>query len=160
MIKTEQARRPRTATPSKYPQGYFKPKPCRCCGTQFQPDSPSQLYCSIPCAEEAQRNRYYKKKYGIDTSEWNKLYVEQNGLCFICEGEGFVMRDCHEAKLMVDHCHSTGKVRGLLCHNCNRALGLLQDDLKSLSRAIQYLERATTIPQGSTAKRLEAHGPS
>jgi hypothetical protein len=56
------------------------------------------------------------------------------------------MREDHTAKLMVDHCHATGKVRGLLCHNCNRALGLLKDDKSTIRRALEYLEGATTIP--------------
>lgn len=46
----------------------------------------------------------------------------------------------HKLKLVVDHCHSSGKVRGLLCHNCNRALGLFQDSMSSLTRAIEYLK--------------------
>lgn len=60
-------------------------------------------------------------------------------------------------KLNVDHDHKTRNVRGLLCHNCNRALGLLKDNINSLKSAISYLEGATTIPEGSTDKCLEAH---
>ena len=56
------------------------------------------------------------------------------------------MAEHHKSKLVVDHCHATGKVRGLLCHNCNRALGLLKDKISVLKNAIQYLEGATTIP--------------
>lgn len=75
-----------------------------------------------------------------------KMSEEQGGLCAICRTEGFVMSKSHEAKLMVDHCHRTGEVRGLLCHNCNRALGLLQESIDNTKRALEYLERATTIP--------------
>jgi len=45
----------------------------------------------------------------------------------------------HSMKLVVDHCHEGGQVRGLLCHNCNRALGLLKDDVDTLQKAIDYL---------------------
>ena len=54
--------------------------------------------------------------------------------------------------LVVDHDHKTGKVRGLLCHNCNRALGLLKDSTEYLENCISYLKRVTTIPKGSTLK--------
>lgn len=50
------------------------------------------------------------------------------------------MANHHKMKLVVDHCHVTGKVRGLLCHNCNRALGLLKDSVDNLSKAIDYLK--------------------
>jgi hypothetical protein len=65
-------------------------------------------------------------------------------------------KERHKLKLVVDHCHSSGEVRGLLCHNCNRALGLLKDSVDSLMRAARYLEGATTISKGSTPKRVEA----
>lgn len=67
------------------------------------------------------------------------MHFDQSGLCAICGGEGFTMKECHSLKLVVDHCHATGKVRGLLCHNCNRALGLLKDSSESLRCAINYL---------------------
>jgi len=71
----------------------------------------------------------------------------KGGLCWICEGEGFTMHKNVEgsAKLVVDHDHKTNEVRGLLCHNCNRALGLLQDDVGNLQKAIEYL---TKSPKG------------
>ena len=62
------------------------------------------------------------------------------------------MRDIHSGALVVDHDHKTGAVRGLLCHNCNRALGLLQDSKENLMNCLSYLERVTTIPKGSTVK--------
>lgn len=145
MLKTTQARKVRTGTPDKYPQGKFKDKSCRCCQNLFSPQAPSQLYCSTDCASKAQQDAYYARTYGISREEWEAMYARQGGRCFICLGEGFTMKADHEAKLMVDHCHSTGKVRGLLCHNCNRALGLLQDDKQAIKRALEYLEGATTI---------------
>jgi hypothetical protein len=66
---------------------------------------------------------------------------EQNNNCFLCGSEGFLMDTSkHSEKLVVDHCHSTGKVRKLLCHNCNRALGLFQDNPEVLRKAANYLE--------------------
>lgn len=145
-----------TANPSKYPQGYFKEKPCRKCGTVFKPQAPSHLYCSQECTDEALADRYYKRVYGILAKDYKEMHKKQNGLCAICYSPGFNMKDLNEPQLVVDHCHSTGKVRGLLCHNCNRALGLFQDLVGVVENAKRYLEGATTIPPGSTLKRVEA----
>lgn len=134
-----------TAKASKYPQGYFKEKPCRMCGTLFMPNAPSELYCSDTCKDRGMANNYLKRNYGIMMDDYDRIYKEQKGLCCICGTEGFIMnKDRHKLKLVVDHCHETGKVRGLLCHNCNRALGLLKDNVDYLKIAIKYLEGATT----------------
>lgn len=130
-----------TASPSKYPQGYFKDKPCRECGTMFSPKAPSEHYCSDRCKDRAYTTAYLNRKYGITLSDYERMHAEQSGRCKICGGEGFVMdKDRHSLKLVVDHCHVTDKVRGLLCHNCNRALGLLKDNIQTLENAIAYLK--------------------
>lgn len=134
------AKAEQTATPSKYPQGRFKPKPCRKCGTEFPPKAPSELYCSDPCRTEALNDRYLERAYGITLEDYRRMLKEQDSKCKLCGGEGFLMdTERHSVKLVVDHCHKDGHVRGLLCHNCNRALGLLQDDKETLQRAIDYL---------------------
>lgn len=66
---------------------------------------------------------------------------EQAWKCAICKDFGFKMRDNHISGLNLDHFHSTGKVRGLLCHNCNRGLGLFQDNPEYLRQAALYLEK-------------------
>jgi hypothetical protein len=149
-----------TATPSKYPQGYFKPKKCRWCEEVFGPVAPSHLYCSDACKDNGLADNYYKNTYGSSLKEVESLLESQNNLCFICEEVGFKMNEHVHSPLNVDHCHTTGVVRGLLCHNCNRALGLFKDSVDRLKRAISYLEGVTTIPQGSTQKSVEAHDPS
>lgn len=149
-----------TAKPSKYPQKKFKAKPCRQCGTTFDPLAPSHLYCSDTCSTAAQTEKYLKKTYGISWEEYILMHHLQNGVCKICGGKGFKMQETHQVLLVVDHCHESGKVRGLLCHNCNRGLGLFQDSIDYLLKAAEYLEGATTIPKGSTPKWVEAHGPS
>lgn len=138
-----------TASPEKYPQGYFKQKPCRVCDTVFQPIAPSHLLCSDECRDINKSEKYLQTTYGISVADYKRQYVKQGGLCALCRGEGFLMKKKHKVKLVVDHCHSTGRVRGLLCHNCNRGLGLFQDDPSALTRAIEYLEGAEIIPQGS-----------
>ena len=140
-----------TAAPSKYPQGRFKDKPCRTCGTVFSPQAPSHLHCSDKCKQRSADSNYLRKNYGITVEEYEQMFIEQDYKCKICGTNGFKIEPNARQLLAVDHCHTTGMVRGLLCHNCNRALGLFQDDVRNLSNAIAYLN-ATTIPNGSTPK--------
>ena len=120
-------------------KGSRRHKPCRRCDEDFKPASPSQLYCSDQCAADGKTSAYLKRVYGITLDDYERMHYEQSGLCAICGSEGFLMKECHSIKLVVDHCHATGKVRGLLCHNCNRALGLLKDNVPNLQAAINYL---------------------
>ncbi|AFK13461.1 endonuclease VII [Yersinia phage YpP-G] len=129
-----------TATPSKYPQGHFKDKKCKCCNLVFKPKSPAELYCSDRCKDRGIQTAYLMRSYGITLDDYEEMLESQKGLCKICGTEGFAMNPkVHKIKLVVDHCHTKGNVRGLLCHNCNRALGLLKDNVKSLQAAIEYL---------------------
>ncbi len=141
-----------TANPSKYPQGYFNNKPCKTCKKEFSPMAPSNMYCGDECADIATTKRYLKKNYKMTIEQYKELVDKHNGSCAICGGAGFEIVRNQRSLLIIDHCHSTGVVRGLLCHNCNRALGLFKDSTESLKKAISYLERATTISSESTLK--------
>lgn len=78
-----------------------------------------------------------KSNYGLTKDQYLNLYSETNGCCFICgEHESLFKRGLH-----VDHCHTTGMIRGLLCSNCNTALGKFKEDSIILEKAIQYLNR-------------------
>lgn len=70
------------------------------------------------------------KKYGLVKSQFNKMSEQQNHRCKIC---------ARQTKLVVDHCHKTGAVRGLLCNLCNRGLGLFLDCEDALIAAATYL---------------------
>lgn len=85
--------------------------------------------------QEYYRN-YWLKKYNITSVEYKQLLEKQNGVCAICLNPE---RQQNRAFLAVDHCHATGKVRGLLCSNCNRAIGLLDDSLVNIENALAYL---------------------
>jgi hypothetical protein len=89
------------------------------------------------------RNKTYEEQrisrirmYGISVSEYESMLEQQGGGCYIC---GKKPED--KRALDIDHDHKTGKVRGLLCSNHNRGIGLLNDDISFLARAIQYLAR-------------------
>ncbi|WP_288878689.1 endonuclease VII domain-containing protein [Megasphaera massiliensis] len=145
-------KREQTAMASKYPQGYFTEKKCKHCGILFSPNAPSELYCSDGCKNYGVADAYYRRTYHITLEEYLDLAEKQNFVCAICGEENFAMGVNHTGCLVVDHSHETGKVRGLLCHNCNRALGLLKDDSSLVSKAFHYLQSVTTIPKGSTLK--------
>ncbi len=115
----------------------FTKKPCNACGTEFTPRAPRNCYCSEECKDE---NAYLLRTYGITSVDYARMLEEQNGVCYICYRKNIILKKgMHKGNLCVDHCHDTGRVRGLLCHNCNRALGLLQDSTERLERAIAYL---------------------
>jgi hypothetical protein len=83
------------------------------------------------------------KKYGVDESGFDVLWFAFNGKCGICEKELKQPTKTRGQSLdvvAIDHDHDTGNVRGLLCNACNKAIGLLSDDINILKRAIQYLE--------------------
>ena len=68
------------------------------------------------------------------------MFKEQNECCAICGKHKSELNMKRKNNLCVDHCHETGRIRGLLCDKCNRGIGLLGDSLKNLKSAISYLE--------------------
>ena len=140
-IRDPNKSRTMTAAPSKYPQGKFRDKGCGWCGCSFSPMGPSHKYCGEECKSSANSDKYYRKQYGISLHRVEELYKFQGGKCAICEGTGFKMREDLRSNLHLDHCHITGEVRGLLCPNCNRALGLLGDSVDNMRRAIEYVSK-------------------
>jgi len=81
---------------------------------------------------DRQASRSYK--YGITPEDFKQMFEAQQGKCAICNEEPKTKRGLH-----VDHDHETGKVRGLLCHGCNVALGSFKEDVTLLNKAIEYL---------------------
>jgi hypothetical protein len=74
--------------------------------------------------------------YGITEDDYKEIFDRQNGLCFICERPPNGRWD----NLVIDHCHKTEKVRGLLCGSCNKSLGCFLDNKNILRNAILYLQ--------------------
>jgi len=81
---------------------------------------------------------HMKRAYGLDFKDYEKMLELQNGVCAICSSPPPNNR---KTRLAIDHCHKTGKVRGLLCDKCNRSIGLLKDDVSVLKSAIKYLTK-------------------
>lgn len=93
--------------------------------------------------EKERRSKWLKTKYKLSYEEYEKLFINQRGLCAICQ-----VKISIEAKLnghdtaCVDHNHATLKVRGLLCNHCNRAIGLMKENIESMKQMIFYLENS------------------
>jgi len=122
-----------------YPDRKRPPKPCKVEGCE------DILYAKGLCHAHYLR-RKTMKSYGTDETEFFRLHKQQGGLCLICEQpERSVNGLSGKTKaLAVDHCHTSGAVRGLLCSSCNIGLGLFQDSPELLLNAAQYLLRHKT----------------
>lgn len=84
---------------------------------------------------EQTRSYNLKKKYGLSVEEYNQMFLTQEGKCKICSTHQSELKK----RLYVDHCHATGKVRGLLCHNCNLAIGYFQDNSQLMLKGANYV---------------------
>lgn len=111
-------------------------------------------YCKPCCREYGRRNHQtprrqkshwlhqLRSKYGIDEKTYTAMLTDCGGLCTICrKPESCKNRRGEVRKLAVDHCHRTGKVRGLLCQQCNQAIARLRDDPILCRAAAEYLEK-------------------
>lgn len=89
------------------------------------------------------RNAVLKSEFGITRDDYNRMLNEQNNVCAICFKPEYD-KDARTKKiksLAVDHCHDTGKVRGLLCRKCNTAIGLFQEDINIINNCVNYLQK-------------------
>ncbi len=150
------------------PQKDIPEKPCLVCDQLFQPYRETSLICKeYSCKREMYNIRWRKwrdqpgsaekikeardtwreeggprrtellRKYNLTLEEYDNL-LKKTGGCQICgksEADG--------VKLVVDHCHQTNKLRGILCRGCNASLGQLGDTLESIQNAIEYLENSS-----------------
>ena len=137
-------------------------KSCPECGSAFT-GHPNKKFCSVECrsaayAETARANtakwrkadverarnldysKHLKRKYGISVEEYERRLSEQNGRCKICNRTPEEVQDKTAWRLAVDHCHTTGKVRGLLCRPCNTAIGQLQESADIIQKALEYVK--------------------
>lgn len=129
-------------------------KQCNKC-TQYKEFSRFDLKNGKPCRNTCKdcrnhnmKSRPYRKglplkdyrlqmQYGITLKQYDEMAADQNGLCKLCNR---VSLNHWGTELCVDHCHKTGKVRGLLCDKCNKGLGQFEDNIETLQKAIEYLK--------------------
>jgi hypothetical protein len=106
---------------------------CKSCHAVF-----TKAWKTVNRAKDAENMRRWQlmNYYGITLEQYKEMLAKQNNVCAICE------RICKTgASLAVDHCHTTNRVRGLLCAACNRAIGNFQDSPTLLRKAATYLEQ-------------------
>ena len=90
------------------------------------------------------RRSQLRAAYNISEEDYEAMASVQEGMCAICDGEDERKRaDGTPYPLSVDHDHSDGRVRGLLCNRCNAGLGMFREDIDALQRAIEYLKLYT-----------------
>ena len=88
-----------------------------------------------------QKAAYWReKKYGLSSEDYKNMLDEQNDKCKICLTSFTILDTKH---IHVDHCHTTNKIRGILCGMCNLGLGHFKDDIQKLTKAINYLQENT-----------------
>ncbi|WQZ00171.1 recombination endonuclease VI [Vibrio phage vB_ValC_WD615] len=103
-------------------------------------------YCSTKCQyrycyhntkgrKEAQRNAHYKHRFGISWDDKIKMLESQGNVCKVCGTD----KPGGQGHWHLDHCHNTGKVRGILCMRCNVVLGQVEDNVEILEKLGEYL---------------------
>jgi hypothetical protein len=85
------------------------------------------------------------RRYGLTIAEYDRMWTEQEGVCAACDQPETATNQFGKRRLAVDHDHTTGRVRGLLCSTCNRALGLLGDDWQRVLGVLAYLEATSDL---------------
>jgi hypothetical protein len=121
-------------------------KKAECFTNSTRSKSGLQSYCKDCMAgvgrdtynKEQRRDRHLKRAYGLARTDYDNMYSEQDGRCAICNIKEI---ETPEGTLCVDHDHATGKVRSLLCKQCNHALGLFQDNPLFCNSAANYLRK-------------------
>ncbi len=129
-IQRPQGRLCRPCAQEKWTKPKPELRPCVVCDTLFQPRDKGEryAYCGTAC-----HNTYRAaKRYGLTVAEYRAMVAAQGGRCLICK---------KRKKLVIDHCHNSTRVRGLLCSHCNSGLGYFFDTPERLEEAAVYLRR-------------------
>jgi hypothetical protein len=96
---------------------------------------------------ETNKNWKLRAVYGTTPEEYQNLLKQQNYKCVICNIE-FVMEPRNNARYPhLDHEHSSGWIRGILCSNCNHAIGLLGEDIERMEKAVEYIISNSAPPE-------------
>ena len=127
------------------------PRPMKICDTHLCNNLTNGKLCKKCDTERRRRDKkpeykrfwHTERKYGVDESGFETLWIAFNGRCAICDKRLLQPTNTRGQGLdvvAIDHNHATGNLRGLLCNACNKGIGLLQEDVAILKKAIEYLE--------------------
>lgn len=96
------------------------------------------------------------ERYNMSYEEYEWMLARQGGVCAICfNAETLKSKNGNLKSLSIDHCHSTGMIRGLLCNSCNSLLGAAKDNTQTLSAALCYLNEARERYVSATPEELK-----
>jgi len=113
----------------KWSGKHYSSARCKPCHQEYKRESPT-----------TPRNRKAEKlqlRYGLTYEQWEQMRANEGNACMICG----ITEDEIDKKLDVDHCHTSGKVRGILCNPCNNMIGHAKDNIAALRAAADYLEQ-------------------
>ncbi len=116
---------------------------CHHCKNEYKPNSPRQRFCQTCIPDMRHRGIMYR--YGLSRTEWIAMFVKQQGKCAICKRK--IKSKAGKGAAMVDHCHETGRIRGLLCGKCNFTIGHNSWLIKYQKEIIDYLDRSLNKPK-------------
>lgn len=136
---------------------------CRACASAYHKQRRGEInkrrrnaYAADPTTRLSSNKNHYKrhpevyeqssrksnlKRYGISEEQYQEMLHRQGGVCAICKNNEISKVNGKFMRLGVDHNHSTGKIRELLCSNCNKGIGNLKEDIAILQAAIDYIQR-------------------
>lgn len=121
----------------EYAREYRKTPKQKAYNNAYKKQSHWRSYYKSDAWKKYHKNASLIRVYGITLEQYTQMLHNQDGRCAICRRLGSELPKA----LAVDHCHASGRVRELLCHPCNQALGLFKENLDALNSAIAYLER-------------------
>lgn len=107
---------------------------CKDCHLEYYRNRWKDADPSYRDARKESSRKYILSQYGLTQEDYDTMLKGQGFVCAVCGTEP------ESGNLAIDHCHKSGGVRGLLCKQCNAAIGLLGDDVEGLRRALSYLE--------------------
>lgn len=130
---------------ASYMKAYHKDHPKKRDRTAYRKTEKARAtikkYCDNPEVKARERAHRIKREFGISIEQYEEMLLAQNGVCAICFKLETRFTNEIRNSLAIDHNHTTGKVRGLLCSRCNRGIGVFDDDVGLLLSSVAYLKR-------------------